>query len=128
MLKNKNIRIICGKNTITPPTPPIIPSWRKEPNISFPTAPAKYSPNHANHSSIKSQNGVAIVNVKWNNKNITKINMNGAKNLLVTIRSILSVVVSFSTSGLLTASAINPLIYAYLAFATTSSAPASYKS
>ena len=46
-----------------------------------------------------------------------------AKILFVTILSILSVVVSFSTAGLLTASAIKPSINAYLAFATTSSAP-----
>ena len=51
--------------------------------------------------------------------------MIGASTLLVTYLSILSVVDSFSTAGLLTASAINPPIYAYLAFATTSSAPSS---
>ena len=104
------MRIICGKNTSTPPTPPMIPFSSNEPSTSFPTASAKYSPNHENHPSINSQNGVEIVNVKWNNKNIIKINIKGAKILLVTILSILSVVVSFSTAGLLTASAINPLI------------------
>jgi len=103
----------------------MIPFSKKEPKTSFPTAPAKYSPNHANPPSIKSQNGVAIVNVKWNNKYIITINMIGANTLLVTYLSILSVVDSFSTAGLLTASAINPPIYAYLAFATTSSAPSS---
>ena len=41
------------------------------------------------------------------------------------ILSILSVVVSFSTCGFLTDSAIKPLINAYLAFAITSSAPSS---
>ena len=54
--------------------------------------------------------------------------MKGAKSLFVMILSILSVVVSFSTFGLLTDSAIKPLIKAYLALATTSSAPSLYKS
>ena len=123
ILKNKNIRIIIGKKVRTPPTPPMIPSQMKEDKYSFGMKIATFSASIPNASSIQSWKGAPNVYVNWNIAHIIIINMNGAKSLFVTILSILSVVDSFSTAGLLTDSAISPPINAYLAFATTSSAP-----
>ena len=128
MLKHKNIITIIGKNVRTPPTPPIIPSQINDEIQPPPRIGASQLANEVNAFSIINWKGPLIVNVSWNIKYIIKINMKGAKTLLVTILSILSVVVSFSTAGLSTASAIRPSMKAYLAFAITSSGPSLYTS
>ena len=114
---------MIGRKVKTPPTPPMIPSQMNDARYSFAMYPATNSAIDPNAWSIMSWKGAPIVNVNWNITHIMKRNMNGANSLLVTILSILSVVLSFSTDGFLTASATKPSMNAYLAFAITSSGP-----
>ena len=99
----------------------MIPSTINEVSIPSPRAAATISPKIPNPSSIQSWKGAATVNVIWNIRYMITKNIGNPKILLVTILSILSVRVFFSVAGLVKTSLSNPSMYAYLAFAITSS-------
>ena len=75
-MKKKRIRI-CGRNTITEPTPAQTPSRSSERNQPAGNTPARYRPEVAMAASVASMSGTAQVKIDWKTSATTAAKITG---------------------------------------------------
>jgi len=94
MARNKSRML--GRNTMTPPTPPMMPSTRSDLRAlsePFGHQPTIWAPNQPNPSSIHFMGGSPSVKVSWKTRYISPMNMGMPRRRFVATASILSEIV-----------------------------------